>query len=306
MATHVITRRAYNIILFIYSKKYPSKKEILDYLKEYKDFDISSRTLERDFERIEADFGIEIKYDKLNNGYKIDKEKSNEIDSFFRFLEIVSVADIFNESLKDNNKILDYVSFDDSKSFKGIENLRQILLAISQKRDLYFEHYSFQNETVKKYKITPLKLKEYENRWYVLGIPYGKSEAWSFGVDRMSELKIGGLYQKSKTEYTVELEKYQDIIGVSFEEDDPKEKIKIELLVDKEHAKYLNSLPLHHSQIIHPFSSHGKHKVTYFLIPNYEFKTRILKMGEKAEVVLPIELRSEIKKMLQDNLNIYS
>jgi len=305
MSTHVITRRAYDIIQFVHSNKLPSKEDILNYLKDYKDFDISNRTLERDFERIETDFGIEIEYDKLNNGYFIDEEKSDKIDSFFRFLEIVTVTDIFNESLKDNKKILEYVSFDDSKSFQGIENIKPILLAISQKRKLLFKHHSYQKEIVKEYEIIPLKLKEYANRWYVLGMLDKKAKVWSFGIDRMSKLKLGNLYKKDKEVFEAKLEKYKNIIGVSFEDDDPKEKIKIELIVDEEHAKYLNSLPLHHSQYIHPFKVYDKFKVTYFLIPNYEFKTQILKMGRKAEILKPNDLREEIKGMLTSALDSY-
>tara|TARA_R110002111_G_scaffold108261_2_gene166930 strand:- start:110 stop:1033 length:924 start_codon:yes stop_codon:yes gene_type:complete len=305
MATHVITRRAYNIMLFIFSKKYPSKKDILEYLKEYKDFDISIRTLERDFERIESDFGIEIKYDKLRNGYKIDEEKSDKVDSFIRFLEIVTVTNIFSDSLKNNDKLLEYISFDDSKSFKGIENLKKIFLAISQERKLIFNHHSYQKPGLKKYEIIPLKLKEYENRWYVLGVQCNQSDVWSFGIDRMTELKLGMLNLEKRSFYKDKLEKYKDILGVSFELEDPKEKVKIELLIDEEHTKYLSSLPLHHSQKIDSKTENNKQRVRYELIPNYEFKIQILKMGNKAELISPIELRNDIKRMLEDTLNNY-
>ena len=100
--------------------------------------------------------------------------------------------------------------------------------------------------------------------------------------------------------------KYDDIIGVSFDFGDPKEKIKIELLVEEEHAKYLNSLPLHHSQIIHPLLSNEKHSVEYFLIPNYEFKTQVLKMGGEAVVVSPTALKEEIKRMLKVTFERYN
>ena len=132
MASHVIPRRIQYIIQFIYDYNYPSKSEIIRFLEE-KDFKVSARTLERDIERIRSDYGLEIVYSKANSGYFIDKSKSVKVESFFKFLEIVTVADILSESLKDSNKILDYVSFDDSKNFKGIANLKEILIAIRQK-----------------------------------------------------------------------------------------------------------------------------------------------------------------------------
>jgi len=148
MATHIISRRIQFIIQYIYDYNYPSKIDLLRFLNE-KDFKVSPRTLERDIDRIRADFGLEIVYSKANQGYYIDKDKSVKVASFFKFLEIVTVADILSKSLKDSNKILDYVSFDDSKNFKGIENLKEILIAISQKRKLHFVHENFWRNTLK-------------------------------------------------------------------------------------------------------------------------------------------------------------
>ena len=47
MATHIISRRIQNIIQYVYDFNYPSKNDIIEFLKE-KDFNISNRTLERD------------------------------------------------------------------------------------------------------------------------------------------------------------------------------------------------------------------------------------------------------------------
>lgn len=303
MASNPMIRR-YKIFQYIKYHHYPSKKDIIDFLKT-DGIPIGFRTLEDDFEIIRADFRQELKYNKKYNGYYIDKEESDQYDSFFRFIEIATIAEIFNESLKDNKKILEYVSFDDSKSFHGIENLKKILLAISQERKLLFKHLNYKLDTINNYEIAPLLLKEYENRWYILGVIGGKDEVWSFGIDRISDLSIGELYQIDKEFYKKNLEKYKDIIGVSFEPKDPKEKVKIELLVHELHVKYLRSLPLHHSQEIDPNTKNGKNSVTFFLIPNYEFKTQILKMGDYAEVISPGGLRDEIKGMLRNALERY-
>ncbi len=303
MATNPMIRR-YKILQYIKYHHYPSKRQIIDFLK-LDAISIGFRTLEDDFEIIRADFRQELKYSKKFNGYFIDKEQSDQYDSFFRFIEIATIAEIFNESLKDNKKILEYVSFDDSKSFQGIENLKKILLAISQERNLHFKHLNYKLDSINGYEIAPLLLKEYENRWYVLGVIDGKDEVWSFGIDRISDLSISETFQIDKEFYKKNLLKYKDIIGVSFEPKDPKEKVKIELLIDELHVKYLRSLPLHHSQKIDPINKNGKQKVTYFLIPNYEFKTQILKMGDYAELISPVGLRDEIKRMLESALEKY-
>ena len=301
MATHSISRRIQYIIQYVNDFSYPSKKKIMDFLNE-KDFNVSSRTLERDIERIRADFGLEITYSKEQNGYAIDEEKSVKVDSFFKFLEIVTLADIFSESLKDSNKLLDYVSFDDSKSFRGIENLKEILIAMRQNTNILFTHENFALETFKKYEITPLLLKEYENRWYVIGVPEGMSEIRTFGIDRITQLSLGTLSNVKRSQFKNQLNSFDDIVGLDFNQGKP---TNIRLLVDGVHIKYMNSLPLHHSQKIHTENEKGQYFVDFFLIPNYEFMTQILKIGFEVEVIYPTELRNEIKNILQAALKKY-
>jgi len=286
----------------VYDFKYTSKKQLLDFLKE-KDFNLSSRTLERDIERIRADFGLEIVYAKKRNGYYIDEERSVRVDSFFKFLEIVSLADILSQSLTDSNKILDFISFDDSKYFKGIENLKEVLIAISQNRTIQFIHENFGLETFKEYEITPLLLKEYENRWYVIGVPNGRDEIRTFGIDRISGLVLGELSKIKKRNFRNQLAAFNSIVGLNY---NTSETVKVRLLVNQIHVNYMKSLPIHHSQRIHSKNSNGQYYVDFFLAPNYEFKTQILKMGDYVEVIAPQHLREEIKTMLIKTLKQYN
>lgn len=301
MATHVITRRIQHIIQFIYDSHYPSKIRLSEFVNSH-DFMVSSRTLDRDLERIRADYGLDILYDKGKNGYYINKDSSVKVSSFFKFLEIVSIADIFSASLKDSHKMLEYVSFDDSKSFKGIENLKPILIAISQNRKLHFIHENFTLKTFKTYEISPLLLKEYENRWYVIGVPEGTEEIRTFGIDRITELTVGKFSKIIKESYEQELKVFDSIIGLDYENKQP---IKIRLLVNDPHINYMRSLPIHSSQVIHPQDENGQYFTDFFLVPNYEFKAQVLKMGSNAVVVSPDEFKEEIKGMLKTALGRY-
>jgi predicted DNA-binding transcriptional regulator YafY len=80
---------------------------------------------------------------------------------------------------------------------------------------------------------------------------------------------------------------------------------KVSLLVDELHVKYMRSLPLHQSQIIHKKNKEHKHQVDFYLYPNYEFKTQILKIGAEVEVLSPQYLRDEVIGLLEKSLNNY-
>ncbi len=301
MSTHVISRRIQNIIQFIYDYPNSSKSKILELLNE-KDFSISSRTLERDIERIRSDFGLEIVYTKELNGYYIDEEKSVKVQSFFKFLEITTIADIFSESLINSNAILDFVSFDDSKNFKRIENLKPILIAISQNKKIHFVHENFSMNTFKEREITPLLLKEFENRWYVIGVPEEMEEIRTFGIDRITKLSIGKPSKLKRKKFNAQLKEFDNIIGLNYKKKKP---VKIRILINGLHIKYMESLPLHHSQVIHTKNENGQYFVDFFLVPNYEFITQILKIGDEAVVIYPENLKLKIKKALNNTLKKY-
>ncbi len=301
MSKYHISRRLQFVIQFINDEKYASKEDILEFLID-KDFTVSPRTLERDFEKIKSDFGIELSYDKQQNGYYIDKEKSVKVESFFKFLELVTLTDVFSDGLKGNQKILDYVSFDDSSHLKGIGNLETILLAIKQERDLEFTHYNFHSAIHKPKVITPIIIKEYINRWYVIGVPEGETEIRTFGIDRISNIKLGKISKLKKAPYLKQTKRFDNIIGLNYSQEQP---LRIVLKINDTHKNYLESLPLHQSQTIIPCNEEGFWHATYYLIPNYEFIIEILKMSIEAEVLEPESLRNTLKNEINKIYNKY-
>ena len=289
------------LIQFVYDNHYPSKKDIIAFLLT-KDLEVAPRSLDRYISLCRADFGIEITYSPEKKGYYIDEEKSIKVASFFKYLEIVQLADIFSNSLKESNNILEFVSFDDSKNFKGIDQLKDILIAIKQEKEISFIHENYGNNLKKEHTVTPLILKEYLNRWYVIAAIDKGNETRTFGVDRIFNIKIGKTSNKKKSNYIKKLEKFKHTIGVTYNEGEPE---KVSLLVNELHVKYMRSLPLHQSQVILPQNSDKKHQVDFYIYPNYEFKTQILKIGPEVEVLSPQHLRDEIKGMLERSLNNY-
>ncbi|MFG6685275.1 helix-turn-helix transcriptional regulator [Mariniflexile sp. HNIBRBA6329] len=301
MSKYHISRRLQFIIQYVNDRNYASKDQLVEFLNS-KDFDISERTLERDMSKIRADFGIELGYSKQHNGYFIDKDRSVKVESFFKFLELVTLADVFSDGLKDNHKVLDYVIFDDSSKLKGIENLETILIAIKQDRVLEFTHYNYYKNTKTAYSITPLVLKEYLNRWYVIGLPDGKSEIRTFGIDRLLEMKLSELTKLNKLKYLKQIAKFDNIIGLNYSKNEPE---NIIIKVTNNHLKYLESLPLHASQKTIEMNKDFSY-VSYDLIPNYEFIIEILKMSIEVEVIEPLWFREKIKQKVSAIYNKYN
>jgi predicted DNA-binding transcriptional regulator YafY len=76
------------------------------------------------------------------------------------------------------------------------------------------------------------------------------------------------------------------------------------LKLDNAQKKYLQSLPLHHSQKI------VEEKENYFIIElflhlNFDFRMEILKLGSLCEVLEPKQLRAEIKEVINRMYKVY-
>lgn len=271
---------------------YPSFEDIKTFLHE-SDFEISTRTLQRDIEQIRTEFGIEIAYNRSKGGYFIDHELSPDFESTMRFFEIISTASILSESLRDSKEALKNIVFDSQGRLRGTEHLKTILEAIRSRKKLEFVHENFGTGKSSRFKIAPYLLKEYQNRWYLVGIPDRINEFRTFGIDRMDELKLlpeSFLYDKNRDP----LDDFEHIVGLTYSD----RKIEtVVLSVDPFQGKYLKALPLHSSQKI-IIDNDQELRISLRIKPNFEFTQQLLMMGDRARVMEPAWLVKDIKKTI--------
>ena len=147
----------------------PSFEEIRDMLEEH-DFNVSTRTLQRDIGNIRTEFGIEIKYNSYQNGYYLDLENSPGIESLMKFLEMAVLSGTFIELYRDANQTKEFVSFDAEDAIKGVDYISKILFALKNRKHLLIEYQRFTDEDSYEVEIKPGLFKEYQNRWYLIGL----------------------------------------------------------------------------------------------------------------------------------------
>ncbi|MEN8120993.1 MAG: WYL domain-containing protein [Bacteroidota bacterium] len=299
MSKHGTIRRYTLVIEKARTGQFPSFDEIKAYLNNH-GFEISDRTIQRDIEQIRNGFGIEIKYNRDKNGYFIDYENSINTESFFRFLEIVNTAELLTESLHESKGSLKFISFDTGGGLKGIENLKPLLKAIKDKREISFNHFNFHTNNTSKYSLKPYLLKEYQNRWYVIGLIGKLSEFRTFGIERIEDLDV-------KTQTFVPDDKlnptemFEKTIGLVYTSNNLQ---KVILSFTPSQGNYVKTLPLHNSQQI-LIDNESEFRVSLDIIPNYEFTQLILKHGNTVKVIEPKWLVDEIKDKLKQSLDQY-
>lgn len=294
------TIRRYTLIIEkINSGQYPSFREILDYLEQF-GFELSKRTVERDFGAIRDEFGIEITYDRYKDGYFIDKENSINMESFIRFLEIVNTANLLTDSLSDSRQSLDYIAFDQQGSLKGIEHLSSVLKAIKEHRKMNLVHHTFHGKKAHKFKVEPYLLKEYQNRWYIVAFVLGMNEPRTFAIDRLEKVEIlDETFKPTKRDEL--LANFNHVIGLVYSYGEIED---VELVFTQQQGNYVKSLPWHSSQTI-LVDNELELRIKLRVIPNFELTQKILMCGDSVEVIHPLWLRTEIKKSIRKSLEKY-
>lgn len=299
MSNHTTIRRFTLEIEKINRGQFPSFREIKDFLNNH-GFKLSDRTLERDFEQIRDEFGIEITFNRGKGGYFIDLENSVNPASFFRFLEIVNTAELLTESLIESKDTLKYISFNDGGKLKGIENLKPLLEAIKNYRKISFQHNNFYTGNSRNYTLKPYLLKEYQNRWYVVGVLGNMNELKSFGIDRIENLIVlTEIFIPNKNLNPIE--RFENIIGVVYSGNQLEEVI---LSFTPVQGKYIKTLPIHNSQQI-LIDDESELRISLKIIPNYEFTQQILMHGDSVRVIEPGWLVEEIKENIRRTLKKY-
>lgn len=299
MSKHSEIRRYFLVIEKIRYGRYPSFKDIKEFLYNH-GFQIADRTLQRDIEQIRYDFGVEITYNRAKNGYWIDPEGSINLESFFHFMEIVNTAHLLTESLQESKDALRHISFGTGGGMQGIDNVKPLLSAIRTCKIIQFSHYNFATEKTTHYVVKPYLLREYQNRWYVVGIAENVKELRIFGIDRISDLKVTTKTFKRNTALNPAA-LFEQTIGLVFSCNSLQEVV---LSFTPIQGKYVKTLPWHASQKI-LIDDDTECRVSLRVIPNFELTQEILKHGASVKVIKPDWLAQEVRTVLEEAFNRY-
>lgn len=274
---------------------------------------VSISTIEKDMwamkNESELGYYAPIAYSKLEKGYYYEdpnytiKEISLSLEdkeairfaatTLFQFKDL-SIFDQFGAAIQ---KIFDrlnispemqdeaierFVQFENTPVAKGTEHLPLLLQAIKETREVRFRYLSFLDESETERVLHPYLLKEYRNRWYVIGKDAEASKVKTFGLDRISDLSIRENYFTVDKNFDPEtLFKYSFGITAGGKPE------KIVLKFAPQEGRYIKAQPLHPTQKIIKDNSEGL-TIELKVIPSYELKATIRSFGKQVEVLDPI------------------
>jgi predicted DNA-binding transcriptional regulator YafY len=215
-------------------------------------------------------------------------------------LIIGKLANRIHTNVPDNQTI---VQFENHTSAKGSDKFNDLFDAIREQTAIEVTYHSYRHPAPKEFIVHPYLLKEYRNRWWLLGRDGKSSRILTLGLDRIQKIKV------SKEKYLINDLFHPDtffdkVIGVSIDYNGRPEDIILK--VNPVSVQHVESKPIHKNQEKVESEKDGSLIIKLNLIINYELKATILGFGDGIEVLEPKGLRDEIKAIHEKSCAQYS
>jgi len=287
-------KRYLQILQLIEKSKFPTSVEMIASMIET-GIKVSDRQLKRDIESLRAEFGLDIHYSVNKRGYYLENEEQT-FPYFLKLLEFSQNMELLTSYLKEGSNIAEIIEFEDYNSFKGVQYIRDIAFFIRDGAEICLKYKRFDATAEKEYCFQPYLLREYLNRWYVIGLLSGVNEIRTFGLDRIVGVQdTGRKFKKEKINDVLSL--FRNVIGINAAEQDIAE--DIELICMTFQGNLLKTLPMHTSQKVIR-ETPEEIVFSYKLVVNFELKHRLLMMATQAKVVKPLSLKEEMETLLTE------
>jgi predicted DNA-binding transcriptional regulator YafY/ectoine hydroxylase-related dioxygenase (phytanoyl-CoA dioxygenase family) len=301
---------------------------VSDALYEYegKDIDVSKRTVQLDLQMMRSDkLGYNapiVVYDRKFYKYEdadysitnspISNQDLSKLSEAVSFLKQFQGFSHFNELGSMVQKLEDHVytqktheksliDFEKNENLKGLEFLDQLYQFILKKEAIEITYQSFKARKENTFVFHGYLLKEYRNRWFLIGKRRKNEGIMNLALDRIIAIKKSEKSYILDTDFNSETF-YNNAIGVSVSPTLKPENVM--LYVKHKQAPYVLTKPFHHSQKEVSRDHYGV-TISLDVQHNFELEKEILGFGEGIKVIAPERLKRNIKERLYDAIDTY-
>ncbi len=285
---------------------------------------ISKRTLEYDLERLRGRVSLLDAYVGNEKVYFYENPRASYFDTgasvnpvlLERFLSFIAQFDGLEGFNEVKNSMLalaekyhietgrSVISFETDPEVQGLRHLDKLYAAIRGNQVLEIKSESYNRSAEAKYRslvVHPYYLKEYANRWYLIGYTKEYGETTCLAVDRMRSIvtKEGIEFRSGKKEIDYSM-LFDDRIGVS-----PGEIIDLRIRVHPVRYRYFCSKKLHFSQTDEGCDAEGWHLLSFHLMDNEELRQKLLSFGPEIEIIGPDILRQKLMGRIKKMAELY-
>jgi predicted DNA-binding transcriptional regulator YafY len=234
------------------------------------------------------------------------QEVSHLLKQFKGFTHFNEVSEMVNKLedkiYSEQHQQAPVIDFEKNELLTGIQWLDILYKAIVNKNTLLLTYQSFKARSANDIIFYPYLLKEYRNRWFVLGMKKQGKEIITFALDRIQNItpqdKELFIQHKNFDPHTY----FSNIIGVT--RNVAEKPTTILFWASSYHAPYIKTKPIHASQKIVEEVKGGTH-FSIEVIPNFELERELFGFGEGIKILSPNNMVRQIKRKIRLMKELY-
>ncbi len=211
---------------------------------------------------------------------------------------IKRLEDKVNMSRPESRSIID---FEKIEGLKGLHYLDALYQAIQKEKVIKITYKSFRARKPGVFDFHPQFLKEYNNRWFLLGVKGRDSYMMNLALDRIERIESGDSSEYIKLETTPK-EYFKDVVGVTVSQTMRPRIVRI--FIDRSMAPYILTKPIHPTQTLEKKVENGI-IITFEVQLNFELEGKILSFGDAMKVLAPNNLITRINQKLRKAVRNY-
>ena len=259
--------------------------------------ELLKRTFQHQKSRIEELFNVTIACDRATNHYSIEDPDQLQGDGVRNW--ILNTFSVGNTLLGASSSLRERLIVENQPS-SSRHHLFALLEAMKENRIVVLEYHSFKHAESIFIELAPYFVKMHNNRWYLYGV--AKADKLKlYALDRIKSLEIKEQCFDVPIDFSPS-ETLHNAFGVTIYDHIPP--TTITLRAYKDQYKYLDSLPLHHSQrIVDKCDEYATYEL--YATPTPEFYHEILRQGARLEVISPKKVRDELRNRVASIYRLY-
>lgn len=188
--------------------------------------------------------------------------------------------------------------------YRGTQFIGVIYEAVRRRQTIAIEYQSFKARQPETLTVYPYLLKEYRNRWFLIGekTTNRAPRVNIFALDRIHAVEADRTPFRKCVDFDP-AHFFDDTIGVTRQIGDKPRRVVIR--IDRLQAPYVESKPFHKSQTVEERLTDGSIIISLRVVVNNELERLILGYGDHAEVIAPPEFRERIARSIRKAAGYY-
>ena len=311
---------------------YPEMDDLIDELEEKLGKSFSVSTVQKDIKSMKEDdllgYNAPIKFHRAHKGYyytdenfsitevPLSEEDINAIEFAAKVLQQFkdvklfgnfgsAVDKIFNavsvNSILDDEEAEQLIHFEKVPYYKGSEWIAPILENIKQRKPIILEYKRFDLDSSKMHELHPILLKEYRNRWYLIGMLEKNDRIIILALDRVNQIFESKLTYRFHKQFSSN-NYFKYAYGITTFDGEPSDVI---FQCNPVQASYIKTQSLHHTQkIVKETDDYVQFSMQVGITT--ELIMDLLAYGDGVKVLQPESLKNEIKERLEKAINNYN